>query len=40
MSSKAEVSAKKLTIKIGKKRKSKYSMLILRKFKNRNKESF
>jgi hypothetical protein len=40
MSSKEEVSAKKLTIKIERKHKSKYSMLTLKKSKSRDRESF
>jgi hypothetical protein len=40
MSSKEEASAKKLTIKIEKKHKNKYSMLTLRKSKNKDRRSF
>jgi hypothetical protein len=40
MSSKGEASARKLTIKIGKKHKNKYRMLILKKSKNKDKENF
>jgi hypothetical protein len=40
MNCKEEVYAKRLIIKIGKKLKSKFRMLTMKKFKNKNKGSF